>query len=189
MNLKFYNNLIGNTFLTRYDLGSKYNIKNIYIIPTIKNITVEMPIMKSLEQDFLESDDLVLQIRFFLYLYILFGINPFIKKSNFLKKLVLQLTLHKKIEINKFLNFLFIDNFLNSENYLASNIKLEQKKNTLIIQIKSSIILFPEISDFIQNSNIEAKLKKLTESIYININFKNIEKVLKPNFFLKNFFF
>ena len=146
----FKNNYIKSDYLLSCDTTNKYNLLSRYDVPEVKNIVLEFPlknIINAFESKMSEEDN-VLQIKAFLFFYLLFNTLPFINsnKLKIIKKsdkdnesfFSLKIKVSEKKEINKFIIQLFIENI---HNFLLEDFKLLQEKNLYQLNNKNKILL------------------------------------------------
>ncbi len=183
------NNSISSVYLSKYDLINKLSISNINKCPQIEKITVQFSLKDFTKNNKLEglSTDAEMnnQIKGILLLYILFGINSTIQYhseknvvDNFSKKnvhsyYIQKMTIENQLDINKFLNFLFIENDFKS---FAKTSTLKKSKNgssSLSLSVVTPLSVFNDLTEFCNFSAKDISAKELNIQISFVINNSN----------------
>ena len=121
-------------YLSSCDLINKYNSSDIYSTPKLDKVVVEARISDVLEVFGLKSKDLDnqdVQIKLFGMLYLFYGIYPFVNSQKIFRssknqktvdtEYSLKISFSKKVDINRFIFYLFIEN---SQNLSLEDFKL-----------------------------------------------------------------
>ena len=147
LNKKF----IKNNYLSNYDSINKYNLKNIYSVPKLKNIILEFSLKNLIKaSDFtnISEENNIIQHKAFILFYLMTSHLPFINsnKLKIIKKTdkdgesfyALKLMILNKNDINNFLLTLFIENW---QLMLIENIKIFPQKNFKAQTLENKLIL------------------------------------------------
>lgn len=164
------NNSISSIYLSKYDLINKLSISNINKCPKIEKITLQFSLKdfnKNTKLEGLSTDaEMNNQIKGILMLYILFGINSTIQYhseknvvDNFSKKnihsyYIQKMTIENQLDINKFLNFLFIENDFKS---FTKTSTIKRSKNGFYSLSLSTTIPLSVFNDLTEFCNFSAK--------------------------------
>jgi hypothetical protein len=180
-----------NDYLVKCDLIQKYNLKNITLIPKVKQIKVALKITEKGELG-QTSSSTFLKLQLFLIIYIIFLSYPYIQysKSKISKEnfFVIHSTISEPSSIYSFLDSFFIDNFykVKKSTFLSLNFlkrkSFLQKKNVLTIKVPLSF--FDEVNEFSSIHNLN--IKELYMLVSFSIENPSFLKIKNNKFFLKN---
>jgi hypothetical protein len=180
------NNSISSIYLSKYDLINKLSISNINKCPKIEKITLQFSLKDFNKNNKLEglSTDAEMnnQIKGILMLYILFGINSTIQYhseknvvDNFSKKnihsyYIQKMTIENQLDINKFLNFLFIENDFKSFTKTSTLKKSKNGQSSLSLSTTIPLSVFNDLTEFCNFSAKDISAKELNLHISFVIN-------------------
>jgi hypothetical protein len=174
------NNSISSVYLSKYDLINKLSITNINKCPEIDKITIQFS-LKDFNKNKIEglSNDAEMnyQIKGILLLYILFGVNSTIQyhseknvidnysKKNIHSYYIQKMTIENPLDLNKFLNFLFIENDYKS---FAKTSILKKSINgvcSLSLSIRTPLSVFNDLTEFCNFGAKDMSAKELNMQI------------------------
>ncbi len=176
------NNSISSVYLSKCDLIHKFAINNINQCPEIDKIILQFS-LKNLRDNSSSNIEMNNQIKGVLLLYILLGLNSNIKyhseknvvdnytKKNLSSYFSQNIILRNKNSIDKFLNFLFVENDFKS---IASTIgfkKIRTGTSSLSLTVNIPLSVFNDLNEFCTFSVKDLSPKELT---------------MQVSFFLKN---
>ncbi len=192
------NNSISSVYLSKYDLINKLSISNINKCPQIEKITVQFSLKDFTKNNKLEglSTDAEMnnQIKGILLLYILFGINSTIQYhseknvvDNFSKKnihsyYIEKMSIENQSDINKFINFLFIENDFKSFAKTSTLKKSNNGSSSLSLNLNIPLSVFNDLTEFCNFSAKDISAKELNMQISFVI--KNSTELKDANIFV-----
>ncbi len=183
------NNSISSTYLSRYDLINKLSISNINKCPKIEKVNIQFSLKdfnKNVKVDGLSTDtEMNYQIKGILLMYILFGINSTIQYhseknvvDNFSKKnihsyYIEKMSIDNQSDINKFLNFLFLENDFKSFAKMSILKKSNNGSGSLSLNLNIPLSVFNDLTEFCNFSAKDISAKELNMQISFVINNSN----------------
>lgn len=176
-------------YLSSCDLINKYNSPDIYSTPKLDKVVVEARISDLLEVFGLRSKDLDnqdVQIKLFGMLYLFYGIYPFVNSQKIFRssknqktvdtEYSLKISFSKKVDINRFIFYLFVEN--------SQNLSLEDFKLFKPSFLKQKTGLNPLNNKFVLNTIIPCgsffEIENLLSLVVKNSNSKKFK--LRVNF-------
>ena len=140
-----------NVYLSNLDLINKYNLKSVYIVPNLQNVSLNLSLNTIVEAcDFknIVNKDHEIQIKSFLLLYITFLIIPFIKNNkirvlksndkNLKMNYILKVVLINATDIHEFLFLIFVENWqqllIDDNKLFKKSLKLPFYSNSIIFR-------------------------------------------------------
>ena len=174
------NNSISSLYLSKYDLINKLSIDNINKCPEIDKITIQFSLkdlLKNKSESLSTDSEMNNQIKGIMLLYVLFGINSTIQyhseknvvdnysKKNLHSYYIQKMTIENQPDINKFLNFLFIENDFKS---FAKTFQLKKSKNSnscLSLSVIVPLSVFDDLTEFCNFSAKDISAKELSMNI------------------------
>ncbi len=192
------NNSISSTYLSRYDLINKLSISNINKCPKIEKVNIQFSLKdfnKNVKVDGLSTDtEMNYQIKGILLMYILFGINSTIQYhseknvvDNFSKKnvhsyYIEKMSIDNQSDINKFINFLFIENDFKSFAKMSTLKKSNNGLSSLSLNLNIPLSVFSDLTEFCNFSAKDISAKELNMQISFVI--KNSNELRNTNIFV-----
>ncbi len=189
------NNSISSAYLSKYDLINKLAISNINKCPKIEKITFQFSLKdfnKNNKVEGLSNDaEMNNQIKGILLLYILFGINSNIQYhseknvvDNFSKKnihsyYVQKMSIENQLDINKFINFLFIENDFKSFTKSSTLKKSKNGVSSLSLNLTIPLSIFNDLTEFCNFSAKDISAKEL--NLHISFVVKNANELKNAN--------
>ena len=183
------NNSISSSYLSKYDLINKLSISNINKCPQIEKITIQFSLKdlnKNVKAEGLSTDaEMNNQIKGILLMYILFGINSTIQYhseknvvDNFSKKnihsyYIEKMSIENQSDINKFINFLFIENDFKSFAKTSTLKKSNNGSSSLSLNLNIPLSVFNDLTEFCNFSAKDISAKELNIQISFVINNSN----------------
>ena len=185
-------------YLSNCDLISKYNIKNVYCLPKIKKIVVELNFENFLNSFNSSAENQSNTLKGVITLYILTNLMPFINfhtsdvfsKTKFQddKKYSLKIILNDTYDIHFFLFLLFVENWskLIAEDFSLINKNKNFNSSLTNFVLRTSIVgsSFFDIQKF--SGNYFTNLNTKTFSIKVNLLLSNKIKSKSPTNLVKN---
>ena len=191
------NNLISSAYLSRYDLINKLSITNINKCPKIEKITIQFSLKdfnKNKVEGLSTDAEMNYQMKGILLLHTLFGVNSTIQYhseknvvDNFSKKnihsyYIQKMAIENQSDINKFLNFLFVENDYKS---FVKSSPLKKSKNgnsSLSLNTNIPLSVFNDLTEFCNFSAKDISAKELNMQISFVIKnsdeFKNADPLI-----------
>lgn len=192
------NNSISSAYLSKYDLINKLSISNINKCPQIEKITIQFSLKdlnKNVKAEGLSTDaEMNNQIKGILLMYILFGINSTIQYhseknvvDNFSKKnihsyYIEKMSIENQSDINKFINFLFIENDFKSFAKTSTLKKSNNGSSSLSLNLNIPLSVFNDLTEFCNFSAKDISAKELNMQISFVI--KNSTELKDTNIFV-----
>ncbi len=192
------NNSISSSYLSKYDLINKLSISNINKCPQIEKITIQFSLKdlnKNVKAEGLSTDaEMNNQIKGILLMYILFGINSTIQYhseknvvDNFSKKnihsyYIEKMSIENQSDINKFINFLFIENDFKSFAKTSTLKKSNNGSSSLSLNLNIPLSVFNDLTEFCNFSAKDISAKELNMQISFVI--KNSTELKDANIFV-----
>lgn len=192
------NNSISSAYLSKYDLINKLSISNINKCPQIEKITVQFSLKdlnKNVKAEGLSTDaEMNNQIKGILLMYILFGINSTIQYhseknvvDNFSKKnihsyYIEKMSIENQSDINKFINFLFIENDFKSFAKTSTLKKSNNGSSSLSLNLNIPLSVFNDLTEFCNFSAKDISAKELNMQLSFVI--KNSNELKDTNIFV-----
>ncbi len=192
------NNSISSTYLSKYDLINKFSISNINKCPNIEKINIQFSLKdfnKNVKVEGLSTDtEMNHQIKGILLMYILFGINSTIQYhseknvvDNFSKKnvhsyYIEKMSIDNQSDINKFINFLFIENDFKSFAKMSTLKKSNNGLSSLSLNLNIPLSVFSDLTEFCNFSAKDISAKELNMQISFVI--KNSNELRNTNIFV-----
>jgi hypothetical protein len=178
------NNSISSVYLSKCDLIHKFAITNINQCPEVDKVILQFS-LKNLRENSSSNIEMNNQIKGVLMLYILLGLNSNIKyhseknvidnytKKNLSSYFSQNIILRNKDSIDKFINFLFVENDFKS---MASTIgfkKIKTGESSVSLTINIPLSVFNDLNEFCTFSVKDLSPKDLT--IQVSFFIKNIK--------------
>jgi len=192
------NNSISSAYLSKYDLINKLSISNINKCPQIEKITIQFSLKdlnKNVKAEGLSTDaEMNNQIKGILLMYILFGINSTIQYhseknvvDNFSKKnihsyYIEKMSIENQSDINKFINFLFIENDFKSFAKTSTLKKSNNGSSSLSLNLNIPLSVFNDLTEFCNFSAKDISAKELNMQLSFVI--KNSNELKDTNIFV-----
>ena len=192
------NNSISSSYLSKYDLINKLSISNINKCPKIDKITAQFSLKdlnKNIKAEGLSTDaEMNNQIKGVLLMYILFGTNSTIQYhseknvvDNFSKKnvhsyYIEKMTIENQSDINKFINFLFIENDFKSFAKVTTLKKSNNGASNLSLNLNIPLSVFNDLTEFCNFSAKDISAKEL--NIQLSFVIKNSNELKDANIFV-----
>jgi len=192
------NNSISSAYLSKYDLINKLSISNINKCPQIEKITIQFSLKdlnKNVKAEGLSTDaEMNNQIKGILLMYILFGINSTIQYhseknvvDNFSKKnvhsyYIEKMSIENQSDINKFINFLFVENDFKSFAKTSTLKKSNNGFSSLSLNLNIPLSVFNDLTEFCNFSAKDISAKELNMQISFVI--KNSNELKDANIFV-----
>ncbi len=178
------NNSISSVYLSKCDLIHKFAITNINQCPEVDKVILQFS-LKNLRENSSSNIEMNNQIKGVLMLYILLGLNSNIKyhseknvidnytKKNLSSYFSQNIILRNKDSIDKFINFLFVENDFKS---MASTIgfkKIKTGESSVSLTINIPLSVFNDLNEFCTFSVKDLSPKDLT--IQVSFFIKNVK--------------
>ncbi len=176
------NNSISSVYLSKCDLIHKFAITNINKCPEIDKISLQFS-LKNLRENSSSNIEMNNQIKGVLLMYVLLGLNSNIKyhseknvvdnytKKNLSSYFSQNIILRNKNSIDKFLNFLFVENDFKSMARGIGFKKIKTGASSFSLTINIPLSVFNDLNEFCTFSVKDLSPKELT---------------MQVSFFLKN---
>lgn len=168
-------NITTSSYLSRCDLLNKFKTPNLYLIPQVKTISINLSfksLVKALEShsSYTEKEDIIKK-RVYIILYYTLNLLPYINiksVSNSTDELTLSLLITKKHLIYQFLFSLLIENRVNKKDTKVKSLFLKKKiiKSIFNLNATNFYDLFYIFDFFYKDINIKNIL--LNFNLYIN---------------------
>jgi len=180
------NNSISSIYLSKCDLIHKFAITNINQCPEVDKVILQFS-LKNLRENSSSNIEMNNQIKGVLMLYILLGLNSNIKyhseknvidnytKKNLSSYFSQNIILRNRDSIDKFINFLFVENDFKS---LASTIgfkKIKTGESSISLTINIPLSAFNDLNEFCTFSVKDLSPKDLT--IQVSFFIKNLKNL------------
>ncbi len=180
------NNSISSVYLSKCDLIHKFAITNINQCPEVDKVILQFS-LKNLRENSSSNIEMNNQIKGVLMLYILLGLNSNIKyhseknvidnytKKNLSSYFSQNIILRNKDSIDKFINFLFVENDFKS---MASTIgfkKIKTGESSVSLTINIPLSVFNDLNEFCTFSVKDLSPKDLT--IQVSFFIKNLKNL------------
>ena len=180
------NNSISSIYLSKCDLIHKFAITNINQCPEVDKVILQFS-LKNLRENSSSNIEMNNQIKGVLMLYILLGLNSNIKyhseknvidnytKKNLSSYFSQNIILRNKNSIDKFLNFLFVENDFKS---IASTVgfkKIKTGESSISLTINVPLSVFNDLNEFCTFSVKDLSPKDLT--IQVSFFIKNLKNL------------
>ncbi len=180
------NNSISSIYLSKCDLIHKFAITNINQCPEVDKVILQFS-LKNLRENSSSNIEMNNQIKGVLMLYILLGLNSNIKyhseknvidnytKKNLSSYFSQNIILRNKDSIDKFINFLFVENDFKS---MASTIgfkKIKTGESSVSLTINIPLSVFNDLNEFCTFSVKDLSPKDLT--IQVSFFIKNLKNL------------
>ncbi len=178
------NNSISSVYLSKCDLIHKFAITNINQCPEVEKVIVKFS-LKNLRENSSSNIEMNNQIKGIVMLYILLGLNSNIKyhseknvvdnytKKNLSSYFTQNIILRNKNSIDKFLNFLFVENDFKSMANVTEFKKIKTGESSLSLNITIPLSVFNDLNEFCTFSVKDLSPKDLTMDISFFI--KNVK--------------
>ncbi len=178
------NNSISSIYLSKCDLIHKFAITNINQCPEVDKVILQFS-LKNLRENSSSNIEMNNQIKGVLMLYILLGLNSNIKyhseknvidnytKKNLSSYFSQNIILRNRDSIDKFINFLFVENDFKS---IASTVgfkKIKTGESSISLTINVPLSVFNDLNEFCTFSVKDLSPKDLT--IQVSFFIKNIK--------------
>ncbi len=178
------NNSISSIYLSKCDLIHKFAITNINQCPEVDKVILQFS-LKNLRENSSSNIEMNNQIKGVLMLYILLGLNSNIKyhseknvidnytKKNLSSYFSQNIILRNRDSIDKFINFLFVENDFKS---MASTIgfkKIKTGESSVSLTINIPLSVFNDLNEFCTFSVKDLSPKDLT--IQVSFFIKNVK--------------
>ncbi len=178
------NNSISSIYLSKCDLIHKFAITNINQCPEVDKVILQFS-LKNLRENSSSNIEMNNQIKGVLMLYILLGLNSNIKyhseknvidnytKKNLSSYFSQNIILRNRDSIDKFINFLFVENDFKS---IASTVgfkKIKTGESSISLTINVPLSVFNDLNEFCTFSVKDLSPKDLT--IQVSFFIKNVK--------------
>ncbi len=180
------NNSISSVYLSKCDLIHKFAITNINQCPEVDKVILQFS-LKNLRENSSSNIEMNNQIKGVLMLYILLGLNSNIKyhseknvidnytKKNLSSYFSQNIILRNRDSIDKFINFLFVENDFKS---IASTVgfkKIKTGESSISLTINVPLSVFNDLNEFCTFSVKDLSPKDLT--IQVSFFIKNLKNL------------
>lgn len=180
------NNSISSIYLSKCDLIHKFAITNINQCPEVDKVILQFS-LKNLRENSSSNIEMNNQIKGVLMLYILLGLNSNIKyhseknvidnytKKNLSSYFSQNIILRNRDSIDKFINFLFVENDFKS---IASTVgfkKIKTGESSISLTINVPLSTFNDLNEFCTFSVKDLSPKDLT--IQVSFFIKNLKNL------------
>ncbi len=180
------NNSISSIYLSKCDLIHKFAITNINQCPEVDKVILQFS-LKNLRENSSSNIEMNNQIKGVLMLYILLGLNSNIKyhseknvidnytKKNLSSYFSQNIILRNRDSIDKFINFLFVENDFKS---IASTVgfkKIKTGESSISLTINVPLSVFNDLNEFCTFSVKDLSPKDLT--IQVSFFIKNLKNL------------